>query len=171
MRRTLAALTAAAAGLAAVPAMAVTFDFSFTNTAYGGGLVRGTISNLVDDATGPGDVEVGSNAGGYGVGIYNGNTFNSFTLSGGRIVGYDYASFGVLNDDPTACCSLALSSDEGGGLSDVADDVAKAGPVTFTAVSEEPAPIPLPAPIALLAAGLALLVGIGRRRPAAARWR
>jgi hypothetical protein len=147
--------------------MAVTFDFTFTNTAYGGGLVRGTISNLAADATGPGDVVVGSNTGGFGVGTYNGNTFNSFTLSGGRIAGYDHASFGVLNDDPTACCSLALSSDEGGGLSSVADDVAKAGPVTFTAVSEEPAPISLPAPVALLAAGLSLLAGIGRRRPRA----
>jgi hypothetical protein len=169
MRRTLAALAAVAAGLAAAPAMAVTFDFSFTNTAYGGGLVRGTISNLASDATGPGDVEVVSNSGGgFGVGAYNGNTVNSFTVSGGSIVGFDYASFGVLNDDPTACCSLALSSDEGGGLSDVADDVAKAGPVTFTAVAEEPAPIPLPAPVALLAAGLALLLGIGRRRSRAA---
>jgi hypothetical protein len=144
--------------------MAVTFDFSFTNAAYDGGVVRGTVSNLAADATGPGDVVVGSNTGGFGVGAYNGNTFNSFTVSGGRIVGFDYASFGILNDDPTACCSLALSSDEGGGLSNVADDVAKAGPVTFTAVSE-PAPIPLPAPAALLAAGMALLacVGCGRR--------
>jgi hypothetical protein len=130
-------MAATTAVLAAVPATAATVDFSFTNAAYDGGLVRGTISNLAADATGPGDVVVSFNTGGFGVGT------------------------------TTACCSLALSSHEGGGLSDVADDVAKAGPVTFTAVSEEPAPIPLPAPVALLAAGLSLLAGIGRRRPRA----
>ena len=157
----MAALVGTAASLAAVPAMAVTFDFSFTNALYGGGLIEGTISNLANDATSPGEVVVTANPDGFGVGAYNGNTFNSFTVSNGAIVGFNYLSFGIKNDDPTGCCSLAFSSDEGAGLSNVADDVAKSAAITFTA-APGPAPIPLPAPFVLLVGALGLLAAVAR---------
>src|SRR4051812_42207478 len=173
MRRTLAALVATAAAFAGVPAMAVTFDFSFTNVLYGGGLVEGTVSNLVDNATGPGDLQITSNPDGFGTGAYNGNNSNSFTVANGDMTSLFYESFGNANDPATACCSLVLSSDTGAGLSNSPNGVARSEgtAVTFTLVPDDLAPVPLPAPFALLAAGLALLVGIGRRRPRAAAGR
>jgi hypothetical protein len=164
MRRILAALVASAAVSTAAPAGAVTFDFSFTNAFYGGGLVEGTVSGLVNNATSPGNVVVTSNAGGFGVGAYNGNEENSFTVANGAMINLVYTSFGQSNPDPTTCCSLTLTSGTGGGLSNVPNAVthSPASAVTFTLV-DEPAPIPLPAPFALLAAGIALLVGVARR--------
>jgi hypothetical protein len=91
-------------------------------------------------------------------------------VANGSMISLFYESFGESNTDPaTTCCSLVLSSDEGGGLSNDPNGVARSttATVTFTLAPEEPAPVPLPAPLALLAAGLALLVGIGRRRPRA----
>jgi hypothetical protein len=150
--------------------MAVTFDFSFTNVLYGGGLVEGTVSNLVNNATGPGDVVITSNPDGFGTGAYNGNGSNSFTVANGSMISLLYESFGNGNADPaTTCCSLVLTSGEGGGLSNDPNGVARSAnaTVTFTLVPDDLAPIPLPAPFALLAAGLALLAAVGRRRPRA----
>jgi len=168
MRRVLAALAASAAVSIAAPAWAVTFDFSFTNAFYGGGLVEGTISGLADNGPSPGTVVVTSNTGGFGVGAYNGNEENTFVVANGVITDIAYGSFGTGNPGPTTCCTLTLTVDAGGGLANVPDGVthSSASAVTYTRV--EPAPVPLPAPLALLAAGIALLVGLGRRRQARA---
>jgi hypothetical protein len=167
MRRALVALTATAAVWAAVPAMAVTFDFSFTNVNNGGGTVAGVVSNLVDNSTSAGDVAVTANSAGYGLGSYNGNDGNAFTMSNGVITVFNYVSFGDGNTDPaTGCCSLALTSANGAGISDDSSEVAYSASalVSFTPVTTPPAPIPLPAPFGLLAAGLGLLAWVGRAR-------
>jgi hypothetical protein len=170
MRPILAALAATTAFLAAVPAMAVTFDFSFTNVLYGNVPVAGTVSGLVNNATGPGDVEITSNPAGFGTGAYNGNAANSFTVANGAMISLFYQSFGNANDPATDCCSLVLTSGTGAGLSNSPNGVARSegANVTFTLVPDDLAPVPLPAPLALLAGGLALLAAVGRRRPRAA---
>jgi hypothetical protein len=165
MRRILAVLAASAAVSVAGPAGALTFNFSFINVDYGGDLVEGRVSNLVDNGTSDdGEVAITSNPAGFGVGSYPVEGSNVFTVANGTVVDAFYLSFGVFNPDPTtACCSLLLDiGDDGGvGLSNSPDIVSpsSAASLTFT-----PAPIPLPAPFALLAAGIALLVGLGRRR-------
>jgi hypothetical protein len=162
MGRILAALAATTAVSIAAPAGAVTFDFSFTNVYNGGGFVEGTVSNLVDNATSAGDVAVTSNTDGFGIGSYIGlGGYNAFTVANGTMVNAFYASLGVGNSDPaTICCSLILSAD-GTGLTPSPTVISGSNEANLTFT---PAPIPLPAPAALLAAGLALLAAVGRRR-------
>jgi hypothetical protein len=165
MRRILAVLAASAAVSVAGPAGALTFDFSFINVDYGGDLVEGSVSNLLDNATNDnGEVAFSSNPAGFGVGSYPVGGSNVFTVANGTIVDAFYLSFGDFNTNPaTACCTLLLDTgDDGGvGLSNSPGSVSlsSAASLTFT-----PAPIPLPAPFGLLAAGLGLLAWVGRAR-------
>jgi hypothetical protein len=172
MRRILAALAATAAVCTAVPAQAATysFEFSFTNVANGGGLVTGGVGNLVDNTTSPGEVVVFSNSAGWGgVGPYNGNSGNEFTMVNGVITDFFYMALGDSNTNPViTCCSLFLGSGYGGGLSGDPQGVGIPLGTKVTFSTGNLAPVPLPAPFALLAAGLALLAAVGRRRPRAA---
>ena len=163
MRRILAALVATTAIWIAVPAEAVTFQFSFTNVGNGGGLVEGLVGNLVNNAIGPGEVEIISNTRGFGIGPYMGGD-NLFTVTNYVITDVSFLALGENNpNSATGCCSLLLGPRGDAGLSSVPvlpGHALNANLTFWTNVAQ----VPLPAPFALLAAGLALLAAVGWRR-------
>lgn len=73
------------------------FDFSFTNSSNGGGIVTGEILGLLDNATGAAtSVRVLTNTLGFGIGEYVSNpVFNTFTVDSGVLISFDFLSFGV----------------------------------------------------------------------------
>lgn len=166
----------------AVPAAAatLTFSFSFTNAPGNGGVgvVRGVISGLEDNATGPAtSLLVAFNDAGFGLGEYvlpdGYQASNVFTVADGKITTFDFDAPGTLNAG--RCCSLSmdrLAEDAGvmAGLSNRQDSVALALALDFTfdRLTGGPGPvsIPLPAPVLMLASALAGLGWLVRRRPA-----
>jgi hypothetical protein len=93
------------------PSQALTFHFSFTNTANGGGVVEGIISGLTDNATSAAtSVQVTANSAGFGVGEYIGSpTENLFAVTAQVITNVGFLSFGAYNTSPAVtCCSLFL---------------------------------------------------------------
>ena len=157
----------------AASAATLTFDFSFTNSANGGGTVMGVITGLLDNATSAAtSVRVTSNTAGFGIGEYVGNPpSNVFTVSGGTITApYIFESFGVLNTSPAVtCCSLAFNLTAGiigaeptAGLANDRGSVILGSGATFTPV------VPIPATLPLFATGLAGLGLLGWRRKKAA---
>jgi hypothetical protein len=130
------------------------FDFTFDNTANGGGTVHGTVTlpSSADGTYGASSVVVTSNTAGFGLGEYVGDPAdNSFVISEGKIT---YASvflaFGSQNSSPAvACCSLTLGDQSGtgsirAGLTDSRDQILAAQvPVTFTLQAPLRASLPL----------------------------
>jgi hypothetical protein len=176
-------LAAMAAGGAPRSAHALTFSFSFTNTANGGGTVTGMIYGLSDDTSNesPTEIDISSNTLGFGVGTYGTASFpgnfedgvDLFSVSGGVISSAQLEYFGEFNSSPNVtCCSLYLYydtaysngyglTDTGGSVSDTAGDFD-----IFTNVSATPIPSALP----LFASGFGAmgLFGWWRKRKNAA---
>jgi len=75
------------------------FDFSFTNSSNGGGIVTGEILGLLDNATGAAtSVRVLTNSLGFGIGEYGSYpSLNTFTVDSGVLISFDFLSFGVNN--------------------------------------------------------------------------
>jgi hypothetical protein len=156
-------------GGAPTPAHALTFSFSFANTANGGGTVQGLIYGLSDNATSSAtQIQITSNTDGFGVGQYAGTfAFNTFTVSSGSITGAQVEYFGAGNSSPdVTCCSLYMyyntSVINGFGLTDAADSVTNNFDASdiFTLAPETPIPSALP----LFATGLGALGLLGWRR-------
>jgi hypothetical protein len=140
-------------------AMALSFNFSFTNTANpAGGTVTGIVEGLTDNATSAAtSVQVLSNTAGFGLGEYVGSpNVNTWTLLGGGISSYIFLSFGVDNSSPAVTDSTLLFSDSsGGGLlkSPNSGFIGRNSGLTFTAV-----PVPTPALLpGLVGMGMAFL--------------
>ena len=139
------------------------YEFTFDNTANGGGTVHGkvTLPSSADGTYAASSVVVTSNTAGFGLGEYVGNpTDNSFVISGGKITDASvFLHFGFQNSSPAVvCCSLTLGDQFGtgslwAGLADSPDQVSSAQvPVTF---KREAAP--LRAALPLLVSGLGVL--------------
>ncbi|NEP12478.1 MAG: PEP-CTERM sorting domain-containing protein [Symploca sp. SIO2C1] len=121
LKQTFLALSAGVVGttLVAMPAAAINFGFSFNNELNGGGAVTGIIRGL-DEGTGAAtSVEILSNTTGLGIGEYIGSPLtNSWTVSGGEIIAFDFLSAGVLNSPPAVTDALLfLDSTELSGAS------------------------------------------------------
>jgi len=161
-----------AASFWSYPANALTFQFSFTNSAINDpaqSLVQGIISGLQDNtASQPAlSVQVTSNPAGFGLGEYIGiPTGNSFTVSAGIITHAGLLVFGIDNSSPqVTCCTLDLAFYLGGqsdaGLGNHLNSVQQApANVVFTPVAQTPLPAALP----LFATGLGALGLLGWRR-------
>jgi hypothetical protein len=153
------------------PANALTFQFSFTNSAFNDpaqSLVQGIISGLQDNtALQPAlSVQVTSNPAGFGLGEYIGITSsNIFSVSAGIITHAGFLVFGVDNSSPqVTCCTLLLSlsgEQHDAGLGNHINSVQQAAAnLVFTPV----AGTPLPAALPLFATGLGALGLLGWRR-------
>jgi len=109
LQQTLLALSAGIVGssLFAMPAAAINFGFSFNNELNGGGAVTGIIRGLDEGTGAASSVEVLSNTTGLGIGEYIGSPLtNSWTVSGGDIIAFDFLSAGVLNTPPAVTDAL-----------------------------------------------------------------
>ena len=90
-----------------MPAMAISFNFSFNNDLNGGGTVTGIIRGLDEGTGAASSVEVLTNTTGLGIGEYVGSPLtNSWTVLGGEIVAFDFLSAGVLNSPPAVTDAL-----------------------------------------------------------------
>ncbi|NES23122.1 MAG: PEP-CTERM sorting domain-containing protein [Symploca sp. SIO3E6] len=109
LQQTLLALSTGivSTSLFAMPATAIDFDFSFNNELNGGGAVTGIIRGL-DEGTGSAtSVEVLSNTTGLGIGEYIGNPLlNTWTVSGGDIINFNFLSAGIINTPPAVTDAL-----------------------------------------------------------------
>jgi hypothetical protein len=128
-------------------AMALSFNFSFTNNTYnGGGTVTGIVEGLTDNATSAAtSIQVLNNTAGFGIGEYIGNPrSNSWTVLGGSIQSYNFLSFGIYNSSPAVTDStLFFFSDSYrsfAGLANSPTGVYNSPEPAFTAV-----PVPAPA--------------------------
>ncbi len=140
------------------PVEASTFNFSFTNTANGGGIVTGTIVLNASDTAATSLVVI-SNTAGFGIGEYVGApNSNSFTVTSGQLTDVVFEDFGTNNTSPAqTCCSLSLDGSDA-GLTDASNGVSSiATDLTFSAT-------PLPAALPLFATGLGGLGLLGWRR-------
>ena len=160
MKRTLmmAALGAVGATLWAMPAMAIDFRFNFDNELNGGGSVTGIVRGLEEGTGAASSVEIFSNTTGLGIGEYIGSPLiNTWTVSGGEIVFFDFLSAGVLNTAPAVTDALLfLDSTELSGATFRAGIAPSPGPfvtgsgfvstedigLTFTRVDPEAVPEP-----------------------------
>ncbi|MGF1520467.1 MAG: PTPA-CTERM sorting domain-containing protein [Nodosilinea sp.] len=107
-------------------AMALSFGFSFTNTAYNSENVTGIVRGLTEGTSSATSVEILSNTGGFGLGEYVGNPppgaefyRNTWSVRNGMVNAVDFLSFGGDDFTPVANSSLALGPffpPEGGGL-------------------------------------------------------
>jgi hypothetical protein len=170
------AMVAAAVGTAGLgmeamrppTAMALSFNFSFTNTANGGGAVTGLVQGLTDNATSAAtSVQVLSNTAGFGLGEYIGNPLsNSWTVSGGTIQSYNFSSVGSSNFLPAVTdSSLGFFTLPSGKLAGLTNDPDRSLSRLDTRLTFAAAPIPTPALLpGLVGMSLALL----RKRQAAA---
>jgi hypothetical protein len=164
----------------APPAYAdVVYDFTFDNSANGGGTVDGTVTlpSSVDGIYPASSVVVTSNTAGFGLGEYFGGPFaitnNTFVVSGGHITTGDAAidftaflDFGDANHSPVVtCCTLEFAvfatTILAGGLSDMNGEVTDGpdDPVTFTLATT-----PIPAALPLFTSALGALGFFGWRR-------
>jgi hypothetical protein len=145
------------------------YQFTFDNTANGGGTVHGTVTlpSSADGTYAASSVVITSNTAGFGLGEYVGDPAdNSFVVSGGNITDASvFLAFGSQNSSPAvACCSLTLGDQFGtgsvrAGLTQSRDQVLTAQlPVTFTLQA------PLRALIPLFVSGLGVALSIGCRR-------
>lgn len=165
---------------------AVTFNFSFTDMADNGGLVRGHF--IVPDNTTEPAVSVRITSAFFGVGEYVAGYDglpNSFTVADGVLTTFSFLSMGRFNNPPWAppwyvvCCTLGFRGTVGGvieaGLFNRSEGVSwvNAPDFTVTRVLEgqtplpPPAPVPLPAPLLMLLAALGGFGLVGRSRKAA----
>jgi hypothetical protein len=130
------------------------YEFTFDNTANGGGTVHGTITlpSSADGTYAASSVVITSNTAGFGLGEYVGDPAdNSFVISGGNITSASvFLAFGSQNSSPAvACCSLTLGDQSGtgsvrAGLTDSRDQVLTAQVrVTFTLQAPLRAALPL----------------------------
>lgn len=147
------------------PSQALTFQFSFTNVANGGGSVQGIISGLADNATsGATSVQVTANSSGFGIGEYVGTpNGNQFTVASGILAGASFADFAINNLSGQTCCSFSLmgiASQFSGGLNNNINLVAGAPLTDFSAALVTPLPATLP----LFGSGLGILRILGWRR-------
>lgn len=159
---------------------AVTFNFSFTNSADGGGLVSGHV--LVRDNATDRAVSVRVTSAPFGVGEYASlvdSLPNSFTVADGVLTTFSFFSFGKFNKPPfeADCCTFGFDGSVGGVItaalwnSPDPDNITlvNAPDFTWTRVVEGPAPVapvPLPAPLLMLLVALGGLGLAGRSRPA-----
>lgn len=174
----LAALLLGAVAIAGVPAghaATVNFSFSFTNTAEGGGLVRGVILGLKDNTVSAAKsvrVTTNDNLGGesFGLGEYVGRRgINLFYVSNGELSKFAFYSTGIRNRPPqVVCCSLWLNSMNSdhieAGLSNRNNGVNIAAADDFSIRRIGPTPVPTPAPIMMLMSALAGLGWVRLRR-------
>ncbi|MEM7221908.1 MAG: PEP-CTERM sorting domain-containing protein [Pseudomonadota bacterium] len=95
----------AAAGTA--KAMPIDYTFTFDNALNGGGTVTGIVRGLSEGTGAATSVEVFTNTTGLGIGEYIGSPLlNSWTVSGGMIIAFDFLSAGVLNTAPAVTDAL-----------------------------------------------------------------
>jgi len=136
----------------------------------GGGTVTGLVRGLSEGTGAATSVEVTSNTTGVGIGEYVGSPLvNSWTVTGGEIVAFDFLSAGVLNTSPAVTDALLfLDSAELSGATFRAGLTVSPGPfvtgsgfvttqdigLTFKAV---------PSPTAALG-GVVMLAGLALRR-------
>lgn len=176
-----------AAAVYAAPANALTFNFSFTNALFdpdaptdadpntNWDVVTGTISGLNDNSTGAAtSLMITSNTGGFGVGEYAPTADqNQWTVTGGLITGFNFASFGA-DQVPPVDLSLGFLSVGGWtaalSQSDQTYPASNAGVTSqdinliFTPVRAGPSDVPVPASLPLLAAGIAGIALLRRRK-------
>lgn len=144
-------------------------NFTFDNSANGGGTVAGLVLGLVDNmqnqqAT---SVQVTGNTAGFGIGEYVGiPTSNSWTVTSGLVTSFNFLSYGINNTAPAVNgSSLSLQSIGTllyAGLGQQPSSVQSSPGLTISVQM-----VPLPAAALLLVAGVAALTGVSRRRRAA----
>ncbi len=137
LKQTLLALSAGVVGttLVAMPAAAINFGFSFDNELNGGGAVTGIVRGL-DEGTGAATtVEILSNTTGLGIGEYIGNPLlNTWTVSGGEIIAFNFLSAGIINTPPAVTDALLFfDSTELSGASFRAGVAPSPGPLLLAA--------------------------------------
>lgn len=157
-----------------VSAAALSFNFSFTNVANGGGMVTGVIRGLTDNSfSQASSFEITGNSDGFSIGEYVGNPQdNIFEVSNGQIVFADFRAFGIDNTPPAVTdssfrlcigCNVIIPSLTAIGLTNeplfVESSSTSAAGLTISTV-----PVPLPAAFPLAFAGFAALIAIKRRR-------
>lgn len=85
------------------PSLPLYYDlnFSFNNLGSGAETVTGVVRGLSTNGTSAAySVEILSNTGDFGLGEFTGNPFaNEWVLSGGILVGFEFAAFNVVNVD------------------------------------------------------------------------
>ncbi|NET57038.1 MAG: PEP-CTERM sorting domain-containing protein [Symploca sp. SIO2E6] len=175
LQQALLALTTGIVGTSffTMPATAINFGFSFNNELNGGGAVTGIVRGL-DEGTGAAtSVEILSNTTGLGIGEYIGSPLtNSWTVSGGEVIAFDFLSAGVLNSPPAVTDALLfLDSTELSGASFRAGIAPSPGPfvtgsgfvstedigLTFSRLEDENQSVPEPTSLlSLLAIGAAV---------------
>lgn len=152
---------------AAAQASTLDFNFTFTNSANGGGTVFGIIRGLHDNATGAAaSVEIISNTAGFGVGEYVPTSFaNSFSVLSGSMVVAVFDSYGQFNTPPAVtCCSLFIYTTPNGSLAGLSNVNTSVPLASDTGLIFTPATVPLPAGLPLLATGLAGFTALRMRK-------
>jgi hypothetical protein len=167
-------------------AHALTFTFSFTNSANGGGTVTGTIYGLSDNTSNESstEIDITSNTLGFGLGTYgtaaapgyfdNGAPgFDSFSVSGGVITSAQLEYFGEFNSSPNVtCCSLYLyyntAYSNGYGLTDSSSSVNDTQDDSDIFANVATTPIPSALPLFLSGLGAMGWFSCRRRRKSAA---
>jgi hypothetical protein len=153
------------------------FDFSFTNTFNGGGVVTGEILGLNDNAQGPAtSVRILTNTFGFGIGEYVGssNRFpNVFWVDNGQIRYAVFASIGIWNLPPVVVdSSFILTMDVGYspgpfGLRPMSDEVfSDSLSRQRFSVWQRAVEVPEPGTVILMSLGIAGLLVSQRRKQA-----
>ncbi|MBE9115614.1 PEP-CTERM sorting domain-containing protein [Lusitaniella coriacea LEGE 07157] len=170
----------------AMPAMAISFNFSFDNALNGGGAVTGVIRGLEEGTGAATSVEVLSNTTGFGLGEYIGSpSSNSWTVMGGELIAFDFISFGIRNTPPaTTDSTLFFNSSElmgasfrAGVNSNISSVITGRSGVTtedialtftqFTQLDDEPESVPEPASVlSLFAIGAVATGSVLKRKEA-----
>lgn len=175
-----------AAAVYAAPASALTFNFSFTNALFdpdaptdgdpntNWGVVTGTISGLSEGDSAATSVVITSNTEGFGAGEYAPNADrNQWTVTGGLITAFNFASFGADHVPPV---NLSLGFLSVGGWTASLSQSNQTYPISnagitvqdinliFSPVSAGPSEVPVPASLPLLAAGIAGIALLRRRK-------
>ncbi|MEM1361186.1 MAG: VPLPA-CTERM sorting domain-containing protein [Pseudomonadota bacterium] len=156
---------------ATVSAAALSFNFSFTNVANGGGTVTGIIRGLADTGfSSASSLEILSNSGGFGIGEYVGDPLdNLFEVTNGQIVFADFEAFGAFNSPPDVTdssfelcilCFPGLNESQIGLTNSEISVLTESTSVSGLTISA----VPLPAAFPLALAGLGILVALKRRR-------